>query len=76
MASRLRLARDALGLTSADMARRLDRPEPSFSRWANGGNWIPRVIIHDLDRLFGITASYLFSGRTGDLPKSLADRLP
>ena len=75
MALRLRVAREALGLRSGDVARQLGKPESSYSRYETGVSGIPLKVIADLDRFYGITPSYLISGKLLDLPRTLADAL-
>lgn len=75
VADRLRRAREALGLSSTDAAARLQLPLPTYSRYETEVSFPPPLVLRDLDRLFGISATYLITGRTGDLPATLAKRL-
>ena len=71
IAQRLRDATEALGKIPAEVARMLDIPEPSYHRYQSGAGGIPHTVIADLDRVFGITPSYLYTGRESDLPDNV-----
>lgn len=75
MRIRLRAAREALGLKSGEVARRLGIPEPSYSRYETGVTPIPIKILADLDTFFRITPSYIVSGSVIDLPQFLREAL-
>jgi transcriptional regulator with XRE-family HTH domain len=75
MAKRLKAATDALGLSDAEVARRLGRDKTSYHRDKSGAGGIPHTVIFELHRVLGITPNYLYTGNEYDLPPDLKDAL-
>lgn len=75
MAQRLKVARDAMGLQSQQMASRIGKPPPTYSRYERDLSGMTMQALWLLDQKVGITASYMISGRLSDLPSDLARKI-
>lgn len=73
--ARLRMAREAIGLHQAAMARGLGIGRDKLNGYERGRFFPDPVIVHHMWRLYGITADWLYLGLLAGLPHSLAARL-
>lgn len=73
---RLRLAREALGLTQQAFAEKLgERDKTKISHWERGKHYPDPLFIAALQRQFRISSDWLYSGDDALLPVGVADSL-
>ena len=60
--ARLRQLREQLGISTADMAKRVDRSESAVRNQENGTNGIPTKLAQKYASILGTTASYILYG--------------
>lgn len=63
---RLRRAREEAGLTQADVARALGRPQSFVSKCESGERRVDAVELEDFARLYGQPCEYFWGGRQRD----------
>ncbi len=62
IAQNLKLFRDALGLTQAQIAKTLGLKQPVYQRYESGAHKIPFETVLDLKYCFGISVDWLITG--------------
>lgn len=73
--SRLIQAREALGMSQAEMARGLDIGRDQLNTYERGRFFPAPVVVYRMWRLYGVTADWLYLGVLVGLPHSVAARL-
>jgi transcriptional regulator with XRE-family HTH domain len=73
--ARLKLVREALGLSPAEISDRLGIERTYWSRFENGRRAITETTAALLAERYGVTMDFLILGKWAGLPLQLADRM-
>lgn len=72
---RLRVARDALGLTGTEFAKRARIAQNAYSQYETGKRMLTTTAAIRLCSTYGLTMDWLFRGDPSGLPYSLAGQI-
>ncbi|MFD2855387.1 helix-turn-helix domain-containing protein [Seohaeicola zhoushanensis] len=75
MGARLRIVREALGLSSGDFARSVGIDPSSYSKIESGNKPLKMDMGFAIAEAYGVTMDYLYRGRLTDLPDRVAEHL-
>lgn len=75
VAARLKAAREALGLTMTEFARRADMGIQTYSPFENGERALSLIAAKKLRRAHGLTLEFIYFGKIDDLPHKIATKL-
>jgi len=71
LASRLKSTREALGLTAAELCRRIDCKPNRWSQYEGGERRITLEIANDLCDEFGLSLDWIYRANPAQLPHAL-----
>lgn len=74
IAERLIWLRTALGMSQADICRRLDVAPNRWNQYESGERRITIEVVGRLRDAFGVTADWVYFGDESGLPRRIADR--
>lgn len=72
---RLKAARDALGLSQADICRAVDVSPSRWNQWETGGKLPDALVMAEVSRRYGITMDWVFAGNPAGLPHAISSKL-
>lgn len=75
VAMRLRAAREALGLTMTEFARRADMGIQTYSPFENAERPLSLIAAKKLRKAHGLSLEFMYFGKIDDLPHRIAIKL-